>query len=37
MGSAQFRRPLPVTTIARGQIDPLDGGTRSHVTISLDF
>jgi hypothetical protein len=28
---------LPVTAIARGHIDPLDGGTRSRVTISLDF
>jgi hypothetical protein len=28
---------LPVTAIARGQIDPLDGGTRSRVTITLDF
>lgn len=28
---------LPVTATARGTIDPLDGGTRSHVTISLDF
>jgi uncharacterized protein YndB with AHSA1/START domain len=28
---------LPVTATARGTIDPLDGGTRSRVTISLDF
>jgi hypothetical protein len=31
------RGGLPVTAIARGKIDPLDGGTRSRVTISLDF
>jgi uncharacterized protein YndB with AHSA1/START domain len=28
---------LPVTAIARGKIDPLDGGARSRVTITLDF
>lgn len=28
---------LPVTAIARGRIDPLDGGTRSRATITLDF
>jgi uncharacterized protein YndB with AHSA1/START domain len=28
---------LPVTAIARGMVDPLDGGTRSRVTITLEF
>jgi hypothetical protein len=27
----------PVTAIAKGRIDPLDGGTRSRVTITLEF
>jgi hypothetical protein len=28
---------LPVTAIAQGAIEPLDGGERSRVTITLDF
>jgi len=28
---------VPVTAIARGKIEPLDGGSRSRVTISLGF
>jgi GNAT superfamily N-acetyltransferase len=28
---------LPVTGIATGTIEPLDGGARSRVTIALDF
>jgi uncharacterized protein YndB with AHSA1/START domain len=28
---------LPVTAIAKGRIEPLDGGHRSRVTIALDF
>lgn len=28
---------LPVTAIAKGRIEPLDGGNRSRVTITLDF
>jgi len=28
---------MPVTAIARGHIAPLDDGTRSRVTITLDF
>lgn len=28
---------LPVTAIAKGTIEPLDGGQRSRVTISLEF
>jgi len=28
---------LPVTAIATGAIEPLDGGNRSRVTITLDF
>lgn len=28
---------LPVTAIANGKVEPLDGGNRSRVTITLDF
>lgn len=28
---------LPVIAVARGQVDALDGGARSRVTITLDF
>jgi hypothetical protein len=28
---------LPVTATAKGAIDPLDGGERSRITITLDF
>jgi hypothetical protein len=28
---------LPVTAVARAVIEPLDGGRRSRVTITLDF
>jgi uncharacterized protein YndB with AHSA1/START domain len=28
---------IPVTAIARGRVDPLGGGTRSRVTITLEF
>jgi uncharacterized protein YndB with AHSA1/START domain len=28
---------LPVTVISKGRIEPLDGGHRSRVTITLDF
>src|SRR5215467_14536517 len=31
------RGGLPVTAIAKGAIQPLDAGTRSRVTISLEF
>jgi hypothetical protein len=27
----------PLTAIAKGAIEPLDGGNRSRLTISLDF
>jgi hypothetical protein len=28
---------MPVTAIAKGRIEPLDDGTRSRVTITLEF
>jgi hypothetical protein len=31
------RGGLPVTAIAKGTIQPLDAGTRSRVTITMEF